>query len=74
MDEKYESHGDIESPMDAHIKQELHTTHQTLDEDLATNIQVAGPIPLAAWLIIVSKSLTVRKPRRSSAPYASFQL
>ena len=54
MSEKYEDHGDIESPMDAH-KHELDISHQTLDEDLATNIQVAGPIPLAAWLIIVSK-------------------
>jgi len=56
MSEKYDDHGDIESPMNAH-KYDLNTSPQTMEEDLATNIQVAGPIPLAAWLIIVSKSL-----------------
>ncbi|KAF9965948.1 peptide transporter ptr2 [Mortierella alpina] len=54
MSEKYDDHGDVESSMAEH-KYDLNVSHQTMDEDLATNIQVAGPIPLAAWLIIVTE-------------------
>jgi len=37
------------------------------DDDLKANLQVAGPIPVAAWLIIVSKS---RFPPSRLLPFA----
>lgn len=30
------------------------------EDELAANIQVAGPIPIASWLIIVSKYYEIR--------------
>lgn len=40
------------------------------EDELAANIQVAGPIPLASWLIIVSKYYRTNKLfQRHAATY-----